>query len=249
MPGRVQPRGAAGEHAVPPQVRGRAPGRLGRRRTAGAGAPAPPGAHPRTVRRLRRLPGQPPAGPPVGGAPRPAPLRSLLLRHLPAAPVRGARLRLRADGPGPAIEASLLRRMLATQARSLDQASLLVASYRGARPIACSLSYLDGDTLYLRAAGLDHAAAEATGAYFETAFYEPIRYAGERGMRWLHVGTGSLRPKLLRGARLEPLFGAFRRDDGIRVTGADSDRAARRMLDQARTELGPLWPSDFDHRL
>jgi len=153
------------------------------------------------------------------------------------------------DRHGRPIEASLLRRMLATQARSLDQASLLVASYRGARPIACSLSYLDGDTLYLRAAGLDHAAAEATGAYFETAFYEPIRYAGERGMRWLHLGTGSLRPKLLRGARLEPLFGAFRRDDGIRVTGADSDRAARRMLDQARTELGPLWPSDFDHRL
>src|SRR5437660_995136 len=63
------------------------------------------------------------------------------------------------DRHGRPIEASLLRRMLATQARSLDQASLLVASYRGARPIACSLSYLDGDTLYLRAAGLDHAAA------------------------------------------------------------------------------------------
>lgn len=153
------------------------------------------------------------------------------------------------DRHGRPVEASLLRRMLATQARSLDPASLVVASYLGARPIACSLSYLDGDTLYLRAAGLDHEAAEATGAYFATTFYEPIRYAGERGASWVHLGIGSLRPKVLRGARLEPLFGVFRRHDGAGITEADRDRSARRTLDQARSELGPLWPSDFNDRL
>lgn len=147
------------------------------------------------------------------------------------------------------IDPAQIRRMLTAQALSLDALSLVVASYRDGRPIAYSLSYVEGDTVYVRLAGLDHAAAEGTGAYFTTTFYEPIRHACERGARWVVLGIGSMRPKLLRGALLEPLFGVFRRSDGSRITPTERDRAAQRVLAQVRAELGSLLPSDFDGRL
>jgi len=66
--------------------------------------------------------------------------------------------------------------------------------------------YVHGDTLHVRAVGLDYERLVDAAEYFNLVYYETVRIAVERGVRWLHPGIESADTKALRGARLRPLW-------------------------------------------
>jgi predicted N-acyltransferase len=95
---------------------------------------------------------------------------------------------------------------LERQARWLNDQSLVFLCFKSGRLIGFSLGYQWQDALYLRAVGLDYEFARQTSVYFNIAFYLPIRHAIECGLSGIHLGSGSYEAKVLRGARLEPLW-------------------------------------------
>ncbi|MGI8666660.1 MAG: GNAT family N-acetyltransferase [Jatrophihabitans sp.] len=136
-----------------------------------------------------------------------------------------------------------MRRAMVEQAAGLDEVSTVVtAAPAGGRPAAFSLSYTQADTLFVRLAGLDHARAEASGAYFVTTYYEPIRLAYQLGLRRVHVGIASYRPKVLRGAALAPLYGILRRSDGAAIDPGWRRAVPGWLMSSLRAELGALTP-------
>jgi predicted N-acyltransferase len=98
-----------------------------------------------------------------------------------------------------------MRRYLARQAAELDDRSVVFAWRAEGRLLGFALFFeLDG-VLYARSVGFD-APYVGSGAYFSVAFYEPLRYAIERGLRELRFGGGTYEAKLLRGACPVPLW-------------------------------------------
>jgi len=77
-------------------------------------------------------------------------------------------------------------------------------------PQAALLSLRNGDVLYPKLFG----AVDATGDYFALTFPRLIESAIAHGVRRIEYGGGSHRAKLIRGARLRFLLGAFRAYDG-----------------------------------
>jgi uncharacterized protein len=63
--------------------------------------------------------------------------------------------------------------------------------------------------LYARMLGLDYARLRGAGEYFTLLFYEPITYAAERNIHRIDLGIESLDAKVLRGAKLYPLWSAM----------------------------------------
>lgn len=97
---------------------------------------------------------------------------------------------------------------LRAQVAPLDDRSLVfLCSIRG-RPVGFSLFYRWGRRLFARAAGFDYAATEGSAAYFNLAFYLPIRRAIEECAESIWWGPASWEAKLLRGARLVPRWSA-----------------------------------------
>jgi uncharacterized protein len=134
-----------------------------------------------------------------------------------------------------------MRRALTAQAETLDADSVVFAcrDANGA-PVAVSLSYLAGDTLYVRLVGLAYAETLRSASYYQVAYYETIRLAQRLGLTSVHLGIASLRPKTLRGARLSPLFAVFRGPDGRRLAPQTADRISAGRRDALATELGSL---------
>jgi hypothetical protein len=140
-------------------------------------------------------------------------------------------------------DVAFMRTMLENQATSLDDLSVVFAVRDPAgEPVAYSLAYRFGDTLYARLAGLRHDLAIGTGAYFRCTYYEPIRYAYRRGLRCVHLGIGSLRPKLLRGGRPRELYGIFRGADGRRLSDREAHAASARTAAAFAEQAGGLSP-------
>jgi hypothetical protein len=83
------------------------------------------------------------------------------------------------------------------------------------------------------------AAARDIGGYFHAAMYGPLAVAQERGADDVLLGPLSLRPKLLRGAYVTPLYSAVPTSDAVlsRLLST-TDRAVRRIADQLRAEFG-----------
>lgn len=138
-----------------------------------------------------------------------------------------------------------MRGALLEQVAELDEISTVVfAAPPDGEPVAYSLSYAYGDTLFVRLAGLDHARAEAAAAYFITTYYEPIRLAYRLGLPRVQIGIASYRPKVLRGAALSPLYGVLRGRGGAPLA-ADRRAAVQAWLLRALQEdLGGLAPPD-----
>jgi hypothetical protein len=132
---------------------------------------------------------------------------------------------------------------LREQAAELDEVSVVAfAAPPGGPPVAYSLSYVYGDTLFVRLAGLDHDRAQASAAYFVATYYEPIRLAYRLGLRAVNVGIISYRPKVLRGAVVSPLYGVLRPADR---TPLSTDRRAAVgdwLLTLLHDDLGTLAP-------
>jgi hypothetical protein len=109
--------------------------------------------------------------------------------------------------------------------------------------LAVSLAFVWGDTLYLRAVGLDYARIAGGSDYFQVLIYEPLRFAVRHGLRRVHLGIGGLRTKLLRGGTAKPLWTLLRLPTGVAAARlAETSDAALASL---RTDLGRLLgPTD-----
>jgi len=104
-----------------------------------------------------------------------------------------------ADGEG-------LAEMLAEQVGAVDSHVAFVAA-DAEGPVGFALAFPFGDELYMRAGGFAYPRLRPGAAeYFNLSYYEPIRWAYRAGLRRLHLGMESLDAKLLRGARLSPLW-------------------------------------------
>lgn len=80
------------------------------------------------------------------------------------------------------------------------------------------LSYATADEITVRAYGSQET-NRSQSAYFELAYYRQIEQAYATTARSVHLGIGTLRTKVLRGARVEPLWG-LRLDADHRLTSA-----------------------------
>jgi hypothetical protein len=90
-------------------------------------------------------------------------------------------------------------------ASGLGDQALVFEARRGGELVAACVAYEFRGTLYLRSVGLREEGAPA-GAYFGVMFYAPIEHAIARGLTRIHLGTQSLRAKLLRGGVIAPLW-------------------------------------------
>jgi len=104
--------------------------------------------------------------------------------------------------------AETMTRYLASQAAVLDEWSRVFVEERDGRITAFALAYAYDGCLYGRAAGFDRAAGVSPFAYFNLAFYAPLRYAADHGLSAVDLGTGAYQGKVLRGAELRPLWSA-----------------------------------------
>jgi predicted N-acyltransferase len=102
------------------------------------------------------------------------------------------------------------RAYLAAQAELLDDRSVLFAARSGEEIVGVCLLYRFRDALYGRVVGFDYDKLGDDRVYANLAFYEPIRYAIDEGLRRVHFGTGSWEAKLLRGGELTPLWSLVR---------------------------------------
>jgi uncharacterized protein len=98
-------------------------------------------------------------------------------------------------------------RELRTLAASADRFSHMLMLRRGGTVIGAVLLLLAEDTVYARTAGFDYDRIGDGFEYFNLAYYEPIRYAIEHGYRRIDYGMATYRAKLVRGGRVEPLWG------------------------------------------
>jgi len=73
-------------------------------------------------------------------------------------------------------------------------------------PIGFCLYYAWRDTIFLRWAGFDYSRLRNAYEYFNLLYYEQLRWAAEREIRWIHAGVKATKAKVLRGAIVRPLW-------------------------------------------
>lgn len=100
-----------------------------------------------------------------------------------------------------------IRDYLSEQARYVNDVSVV---FRCLDPdgylVGCAVYFVWRGTLYGRVAGFSYPQLRDAFEYFNTVFYEPVRYMERHNLDTLHVGTGSLDAKVRRGARLHSLW-------------------------------------------
>ncbi len=74
------------------------------------------------------------------------------------------------------------------------------------RLVGAAVMHPCGSTLFARLVGFDYAALRDAYEYFGLAYYEPVRWMAEHGLTSLHLGIEAYDAKVLRGARLHPLW-------------------------------------------
>ncbi|GAA3084395.1 GNAT family N-acetyltransferase [Streptosporangium carneum] len=138
-----------------------------------------------------------------------------------------------------------MRRVLAPQARFLDDESVTFTARREGRMVGGALRYRFGDTLYARMVGFDYARLLNAYEYFNLAYYLPIQYMQRTGLRRLHLGIESADVKAERGARLHPLWTVAVPCDGSALVPAERTAAERRGW-QDRYDDRVLPPEHWD---
>ncbi len=118
---------------------------------------------------------------------------------------------------GHEAETGALEQEYLAQARWLDDLGTVLLCRRGDELVGFALWFEWERTLYGRAAGFDYAGVGDSAAYFNLAFYEPIRLAIERGLSRLHLGMASWRAKWLRGASFDPTWSLICPPDALRL--------------------------------
>jgi predicted N-acyltransferase len=111
---------------------------------------------------------------------------------------------------GHPADPAALAASFALAAEEVGPKSVLFLLRGDGRTVGFCLCYRWRGRLFARAAGFDYAYPGLRGAYFPLAFYEPLRYAAEHGLREVHLGIESFEAKVHRGGRLWPLWSAVR---------------------------------------
>jgi uncharacterized protein len=73
-------------------------------------------------------------------------------------------------------------------------------------PVGFCLYYVWQDAIFVRWAGFDYPRLRDAYEYFNLMYYEQLRWAAGRGIRWIHAGLKATRAKALRGAIIRPLW-------------------------------------------
>lgn len=123
------------------------------------------------------------------------------------------------------------KRVTGRQCERLNDRGVVFACHRGAGLVAFCLTYPWGACLHERMLGFDYAALANAYEYFNMVFYVPLAYAFAHGLRRLHLGRESYPAKVLRGARLSPLWSLDLDHD------RPSQRWNRRLAERWRQEL------------
>jgi uncharacterized protein len=121
----------------------------------------------------------------------------------------------------------------------------VVFSYRQSGVlVAAATALLHAEELYMRAAALDYDRIVGTPAYFAVSYYQPLATALQENMRRIHWGTAAYRPKVLRGALIEPLWTLYRARGagGIAVDVLRS--VSQRNADLLLAETGSVCGAD-----
>ncbi|MEU1407869.1 GNAT family N-acetyltransferase [Streptomyces sp. NPDC005728] len=132
---------------------------------------------------------------------------------------------------------------LKSQASAMNDISRVFLEVRDGEVVGFVLCYQWERTLQVRAAGFNYRAS-APFAYFNLAYYQPMRYALDHGLHAINLGVGAYQVKVSRGARLEPLWSVvWPPQDG----NAEWFRAACRPPEEAIEArlLGAFSPSAF----
>lgn len=99
--------------------------------------------------------------------------------------------------------------MLERQSTMLkDNFVVFTARNASGRLLAAATAYLDEDTVNLRISGVDREHGGNHFEYFHVGYYLPIAFAARTGRKYVRLGMESFEAKLMRGARLEPRWGA-----------------------------------------
>ncbi|HYO60770.1 MAG TPA: GNAT family N-acetyltransferase [Actinomycetota bacterium] len=121
--------------------------------------------------------------------------------------------------------------VLAEQIAGLgEHVAFLCADDQRLVAFALAFPFTDG-SLSIRAVGFDYERLRGAAEYPNLAYYRPIRWAYEHGLRRLHLGIESLHAKTLRGARLAPLWVVplgWSWSDATAIRRANAERAADR---------------------
>lgn len=144
---------------------------------------------------------------------------------------------------------ALRERMLQAQCDLLNNIShVFSARDASGSPVAICLNYRFGKVLFCRHVGLDYQGATPSGAYFETMYYAPLIWAARNGITKLYLGSSALKPKVTRGATLEPLYSLYLGIDGrtlSRTLAAECTERVCRSLTQELQKVsrkGFRWP-------
>ena len=73
---------------------------------------------------------------------------------------------------------------------------------RDSRVLGVSVGLCNGDTMAMRAVGIDEHHPLSAATYHALVYYRPIREAAEEGICQLHLGTHAYDPKVRMGSRL-----------------------------------------------
>jgi uncharacterized protein len=104
-------------------------------------------------------------------------------------------------------------------------AKVAVCSRRGGHPVGFCIYFVWGDTVFLRWCGFDYKRLIGGAAeYFNLLYYDQIKLAAERGVRWIHAGIKSPEAKARRGAALRPLWLVDLAEDSVIAQVSDQVR-------------------------
>lgn len=130
----------------------------------------------------------------------------------------------RRHGHGSSLERAHLGYRRATE--HLGEAIRVFVARRAGQAAGFLVAYEHGDSLYCKQVGFDRDVGDFV--YFNVTFYAPIRFAVERGLRFVQYGMESYEAKLRRGCELVPVLGYVRPRDEVASRHLDLyDRAQR----------------------
>jgi predicted N-acyltransferase len=134
---------------------------------------------------------------------------------------------------GHPADAAAFERNLRSAAAHAGAAARVFLLEDGSRVVGFCLCYEWSGRLFVRAVGFDYQHPNLDGAYFTLGVYEPLRYAIERGLDEVHLGTESFAAKVHRGGELWPLWSAVH-------AGRLADTAQSALLAASRDRLRDL---------
>ncbi|MGW8362982.1 GNAT family N-acetyltransferase [Streptomyces wedmorensis] len=122
--------------------------------------------------------------------------------------------------------------LMRQQAETCGRTATVHTCARGSVMAGCALTFTTTTQIAARAYGFDHSRDASAAEYFELFYYRPIEQAYAAGVREVHLGIGTLQPKIRRGAHVLLLWGLV---TGTGLPAADDGAAA--ALNREQWEL------------